>query len=194
MQDLRGQRVVVGPAGAGFEYFLRPLLLAHGLAYADFSPLNNTQAGAVDMLADGSAVAAFLGGAVPTASITQATAARDMHFIAFEPTAVEQLTAQYPFFDTATIPGGTYRGQDDAFAGLNVGSMHLITSQQADEDFIYQVTRTIYEHRERVAEKHPAGRAIRPEVILRDTGTPFHPGAIRYYRENGLWPQAPPAD
>ena len=68
MADLKGNRVVVGPAGAGFEYFLRPLLGAHGLTYEDFSPLNNTQAGAVDMLADGSAAAAFLGGAVPTAS------------------------------------------------------------------------------------------------------------------------------
>ena len=50
--DLRGKRVVVGPAGAGFEYFLRPLLNAHGLTYDDFTPLHNTQTGAVDMLAD----------------------------------------------------------------------------------------------------------------------------------------------
>ena len=81
--DLRGKRVVVGPAGAGFEYFLAPILEAHGVTYEDFSPLHNTQAGAVDMLADGSAAAAFLGGAVPTASITQASASQDIRFIPF---------------------------------------------------------------------------------------------------------------
>jgi len=192
MADLRGRRVVVGPAGAGFEYFLKPLLAAHGLTYDDFSPVYNTQAAAVDMLADGSAAVAFLGGAIPTASITQATASRDTLFIPFAPDAVTKLTTDYPFFDTATIPAGTYRGQEADFAGLNVGSMHLITSQAADEELIYQITRTIYENRERVVEKHPAGRAINAKIIVRDTGTPFHPGAIRYYREIGIWPEMEP--
>ena len=35
--DLRGKRVVVGPAGAGFEYFIRPILVAHGLTYMTIS-------------------------------------------------------------------------------------------------------------------------------------------------------------
>ncbi len=30
--DLRGRRVLIGPAGAGFEYFVRPMLEAHGVA------------------------------------------------------------------------------------------------------------------------------------------------------------------
>ena len=51
--DLKGKRVVVGPAGAGFEYFVKPLLAAHGVTYEDFTPLNATQTAAVDMLADG---------------------------------------------------------------------------------------------------------------------------------------------
>ena len=66
IQDFAGKRIVVGPAGAGFEYFLKPILAAHGVTYEDFTPLNSTYIGAVDLLADGSAAAAFIGGAVPT--------------------------------------------------------------------------------------------------------------------------------
>jgi hypothetical protein len=187
--DLRGKRVVVGPAGAGFEFFVRPLLAAHGVTYDDFTPLNNTQSGAVDMLADGSAAAAFLGGAVPTASITQMSTSQDVVFIPFDEQARTTLVEDFPFFQPATIPADTYRGQNQAYHGLNVGSMHLVTSSDADEELIYQVTKTIYEHRDEVVQKHAAGRAINAEVVVRDTGTRFHPGAVRYYREIGIWPE-----
>ncbi len=188
LSDLAGRRVVVGPAGAAFEYFLRPILGAHGVTYDDFTPLYATQAGAVDLLADGSADAAFLGGAVPTASITQATTTQDVRFVPFEDEAKERLINDYPFFARATVPAGTYPGKEEEYLGINVGSMHLITFASVDEELVYQATRTLWEQRERVVEKHAAGRAIRAANIVRDTGTPFHPGAERFYREIGIWP------
>jgi TRAP transporter TAXI family solute receptor len=187
LADLSGRRVTVGPAGAGFEYFIAPLLEAHGVTYEDFSPLNATQQAAVDMLTDGSADAAFLGGAVPTASITQAAASMDISFLPFGDTEKQQLTGDFVFFAPATIPAGTYRNQTEAFDGLDVGSMHLITSADASDDLVYNVTKLLYENRERVVEKHAAGRAINPNNVVRDTGTEFHPGAIRFYREIGIW-------
>ena len=188
MGDLKGKRVVVGPAGAGFEYFLAPILEAHGVTYEDFSPLHNTQAGAVDMLADGSAAAAFLGGAVPTASITQASASQNIYFIPFGETEKEGLFRDYPFFNAASIPPETYRGQTGTFEGMNVGSMHLVTPAALDEETVYRFTKILYENRADVVRKHPAGKAIHPANVIRDTGTPFHPGAVRYYREIGIWP------
>ena len=189
LDDLRGRRVGVGPAGAGFEYFVGPLLAAHGITYDDFRPLNATQAGAVDLIADGSAAAVFVGGAVPTASITQASASQDIRFIPFDEDARQRLIEEYLFFRPATIPAGTYRGQTEPFEGLDVGSMHLIASASASEDLVYDVTKTLYEHRESVVAKHPAGRAINPNNVVRDTGTEFHSGAIRYYQEIGVWPR-----
>jgi len=188
--DLAGRRVSVGPAGAGFEFFLGPILAAHGVTYDDFTALNATQAGAVDLLADGSADAVFLGGAVPTASITQAATSQEIAFVPFDESAMTELLADYPFFDPATIPAGTYRGQDEDFHGLNVGSMHLVASASADAELIYEVAKTLYENREQVVAKHPAGRAIQPAIVVRDTGTPFHPGARRYFEEIGIWPAA----
>ena len=189
LDDLRGRRVTVGPAGAGFEYFIRPLLAAHGLTYDDFLPLNATQQAAVDMLADGSADAGFLGGAVPTASITQAAASMDITFLAFGDAEKQELIDEFLFFRAATIPAETYRGQREPFEGLDVGSMHLVTAASAPEELVYSVTKLLYDNRERVVEKHAAGRAINPTNVVRDTGTAFHPGAIRFYREIGIWPE-----
>lgn len=188
ISELKGKRVVIGPAGAGFESFVGPILEAHGVGLDDLTPLNATQAGAVDMLADGSAAAVFIGGAVPTASISQASASQDLVFLPFEAEAKKRLIRDYEFFHSATIPAGTYRGQDEDFDGLDVGSMHLITAADKDEDLVYRMTKALYENRDQVTEKHPAGKAINPTNVVRGTGTDFHPGAIRYFEEIGIWP------
>ena len=192
ISDLAGNRVVVGVAGAGFEHFIRPIVEAHGVTYEDFIPLYNTQAGAVDMLSDDSAAAAFLGGAIPTASIVQATAGMESLLVPLDPEIRSQLAEQYPFYREAVIPAGTYRGQDEDYLGLDVGSMHVITRADADEEIIYQVTRALWERRASVVEKHPAGRAINENNASRNTGVPFHPGAVRFYREVGIWPDSSP--
>jgi TRAP-type uncharacterized transport system substrate-binding protein len=66
--------------------------------------------------------------------------------------------------------------------------MHLITRASLDDETVYAFTKLLYSNRSEVVKKHPAGRAINPKNIIRDTGTPFHPGAIKYFKEIGIWP------
>jgi TRAP transporter TAXI family solute receptor len=110
--------------------------------------------------------------------------------VPFDDDARRRLIDKYPFFHAATIPTGTYKGLDQDFLGLNVGSMHMITSADQNEELVYQLTKTIWENREEIAVKHPAGKAINEQNAARRTGTDYHPGAIRFYEEAGIWPQA----
>ncbi len=193
ISDLKGKRVICGPAGAGFEMFIDPIIQAHGISFDDFTKLNDTQSGAVDKLADGNADAAFLGGAVPTGAIVQACSSMDIHFIPFDPQVREQLIAEYPFFQGVTIPQDKYADLSEDYQGLNVGSMHLITSASQPEELIYQITKTIWEHRGEIA--HPAAKFINEDNAARFTGTEFHAGAEKFYREAGIWPEGDaPAD
>jgi len=184
--DLKGKRVVLGPAGAGFDYFLKPLFEVHGLSYDDMTVLNGNYFTASDMIADGKADAAFMGGAIPIPAVTQLCSTQDVVFIKFDDDAAEKLT-KYPFYFTVPIKADTYSDLDEDLTGLNVGNMQLLTHENVSEDVVYNFTKILYQNRDEVAQKHPAGKALNPQNAVRNTGVPFHPGAVKFYKEEGIW-------
>jgi TRAP transporter TAXI family solute receptor len=199
LADLKDKRITVGPAGAGFEMFLGPLLTAHGVNYGTgdpaFTPMNETYSAAVQLLGDDNADAAFMGGAVPTPAVTQACTSYDISFIPYDESVRQELIKEYEFYQPVTIPAKnkdgkpTYKGLESDFQALNVGSMQLITNADVDEELVYQLTKTIWENRKEIAKQHRAANAINEQNAARYTGTEFHPGAIRFYKEIGIWPE-----
>lgn len=186
--DLKGKRVVLGPAGAGFDYFLKPLFEAHGLSYDDMTVLNGSYFVAGDMIADGKADAAFMGGAIPIPAVTQLCSTQDVVFVKLDDDAPSKLS-KYPFYFPVPVKADAYSDLNEDLTGLNVGNMQLITHENISEDVIYEFTKILYQHRAEVAEKHPAGKALSPANAIRNTGVPFHPGAIKFYKEEGIWPE-----
>ncbi len=187
INDLKGKRVVLGPAGAGFDYFLKPLLEAHGVSYADLTVLNGNYFTASDMIADGKADAAFMGGAVPIPAVTKLCSSQDVVFIKLADDAAQKLK-DYPFYFPVPVKAAAYSDLEEDLTGINVGNMHLITHANVDQDVVYNLTKLMYLNRDQVAEKHPAGKALNPKNAIRDTGIPFHDGAIKFYKEIGIWP------
>lgn len=188
--DLKGKRVFLGPEGAGFEYFVNPILEAHGLTIADLTPRYGSQQSAVDLLGDGAVDAAMIGGGVPNPALAQMAQANPIRLVPYDEDAKAKLINDYPFFEPASIPAGTYSGIDEEYKGLNVGSAHLITQASIDEQLVYDFVKKVYENREQIAGRHRAAKDITPENVAKANGTEFHPGAIRYYQEIGIWPAA----
>lgn len=188
--DLKGKRVYIGPEGAGFEYFINPILAAHGLTLSDLDVRYGSQQNAVEMLGDGAVAAAMVGGGTPNPSISQMAQANPIRFVPFDDAAKAKLIQDYSFFEAATIPAGTYSGVDEAFEGLNVGSAHLITHASVDDETVYQFTKLVWENREKIAQRHRSASNIKPATAAVGNGTDFHPGAEKYYREIGIWPNA----
>ncbi|HMO14647.1 MAG TPA: TAXI family TRAP transporter solute-binding subunit [Pirellulaceae bacterium] len=197
LSDLKGKRVAVGPAGAGFEAFLGPILTAHGVEYtADstaFTAVPADYSVAVQLLGDGDIDAAFIGGAIPTPAVVQAATTMNIRFINFDETIRRKLIEEYEFFQDAVIPARNaegqpiYKGLDSEYPTMNVGSMQLITHADVSEALIYEITKIIWENRQAIAAQHPAGRSINESNVAKFVGTEFHPGAIRFYKEIGIW-------
>jgi len=189
VSELKGKTVFVGPEGAGFEFFVKPILAAHGLTLNDINARYGSQQSAVDLLGDGAVAAAMIGGGTPNPALSQMAQANSIRLIPYDDQAKEQLRSQYSFFEDAVIPGGTYNGIDADFKGLNVGSAHLITHKSVDEQMVYDFVKLVYEQRAGIAARHRAAMNIRPETAAGANGTEYHPGAERYFREAGIWPK-----
>lgn len=182
----KGKRIVVGPAGAGFEYFLKPILKEHGVSYDDFTVLNNNYSGAADMLKNGDADVAFIGGAVPMPAIKAASSTHKLAFVPFAPDAVQRLKANYPFFRPMKIAADKYSFLSEDFQAISCGEMQLITASSVPAETIETFTKALWEQRAEVVKGHPAGKFIRAGNVSRDVGTPLHPGAKAFYESAGL--------
>lgn len=65
----------------------------------------------------------------------------------------------------------------------------LVCMDFANEDVVYAAAKALYEHYDELAVIHPQLKAsFKPEMSVRKTfPVPFHPGAIKFYKEVGIW-------
>ena len=98
----------------------------------------------------------------------------------------DEITSFSPFLAEADIPSGTYSGLGFAPA-VAVGTQFII-SADADEELVYELTKSLWHERTRelLESSHPQARQISSEHALERLAIPLHPGAQRYYREQGI--------
>lgn len=83
------------------------------------------------------------------------------------------------------IPAGTYKGQDEAVSTFGVAQV-IITDKDADEEMIYQFTKSFWEGLDGLQEANSSFKGMTPELGAKMYGVPMHPGAERYFKEAGV--------
>ena len=54
------------------------------------------------------------------------------------------------------------------------------------DDLVYVVTKEVFDNLEKFKSLHAAYDFLTPEGMLEGLSAPIHPGAMKYYKENGL--------
>ena len=75
----------------------------------------------------------------------------------------------------------------DRPAGVAQTKYTLWAGKQVSDDVAYTVAKTLYEHPEQLAAATPHFTLFDPQEMAEKAGVEFHPGAIRFYKDVGVW-------
>ena len=184
--DLKGKRVNIGNPGSGQRGTMEVLMEAKGWTTDDFALATELKAAEQSAaLCDNQIDAMVYTVGHPSGSIQEATTACDSVLVEVSGDAVQKLVDDNPFYRTATIPGGMYRGNDEDVTTFGVGAT-FVTSADVSEDAVYAVVSSVFENFEDFKGLHPAFANLKPEeMISAGLSAPLHPGAAKYYKEKG---------
>ncbi|RED18305.1 TAXI family TRAP transporter solute-binding subunit [Pontivivens insulae] len=185
--DLRGKRVNLGNPGSGQRGTAEVLLDAYGWAATDFAlaaELTGDEQGPA--LCAGELDAIFFVAGHPNNSIHEGTAFCDSQLVPVQGPEVAALIAANPFYTDAIVPRGYYASGNQIDTPSFGVRATFVTSATQPDDVVYEIVRTVFENFDAFRYAHPAFELLDPQSMATDgLSAPLHPGAARYYREQG---------
>jgi TRAP transporter TAXI family solute receptor len=184
--DLKGKVICPGPKGHTGELLAQQVLQVYGLSYKDMAKIHHVQySDSVSLIKDGHAQAYILGTTIPGSSIIDLAADRKVRLLSLSDDKIKALQKLNAGYLKRIIPKGTYPGVNYDVATVGYFT-HLIISAKLPEDLVYKITKTLAEGLPRFAEVIKDMKGVTPKDLALNIGVPFHPGALKYYKEKGL--------
>jgi TRAP transporter TAXI family solute receptor len=116
------------------------------------------------------------------ASIRDLASSVDIVVVEVPQDVIQKIGAPYL---SATIPAGTYTGQDKDVQTAAVGN-YLVTRADISDDLAYGMTKAIFDHLDRLVAAHAAAKGITLENAAKNPPVPLHPGAEKYFKEKNV--------
>ncbi|MBU1208433.1 MAG: TAXI family TRAP transporter solute-binding subunit [Proteobacteria bacterium] len=183
--DLKGKVISPGPKGFTGEFASRQVLEVYGLTYKDMSKVQHVGYNdTVALMKDGHVDAFLLCTTVPASAIMDLASTRQIRLLSMPDDkikAVQKLNAGYV---RRFIAKGTYQGVDYDVHGFGFFT-HLIVSSKLPDDLVYKMTKTMVTNIPRFGNVVKSMKGLTAEDLAVDIGVPFHPGALKYFKEIG---------
>ncbi|MDD3311909.1 TAXI family TRAP transporter solute-binding subunit [Pseudodesulfovibrio sp.] len=187
VRDLTGRSVAVGNPGSGAalaaERFLRHLGLWDKMKIRH---LGYSQA--AQDFADKRIDAFWVLVGYPNSAVIEAASMTPIRLLDLHAEAkASGFYGQYPFYVEVEIPGGSYAGQADPVDTFQDAALWC-AGASLDEGVVYDSLKAIYAGAgiKALAQAHKAARDMSVKGGLRSVSIPLHPGAVRFWREQGL--------
>ncbi len=182
-QDMAGKRVGVGPAGGtSATYWTRFFENAEG--YDGVTISNAGGSDTAGQLKDGLIDAFVYAAGLPTGAYAQLAVENDVRFISMDDETLATMKEIVPAMADFTIPANTYEDQPDDLQTVSLWNF-AIAHQDMPESLAYEITKLAMENPDRMVSVHAAAKETLAENVLKNQVIPFHPGAVKWFEENG---------
>lgn len=186
-RDLLGKAIATGPVGSGAESVVTRAIAAMELTDDDFARVQRAapQQGFAS-LAAGQVDAVVWGTAHPSGLVLENQSTQNLRFVPFEQDDLVAISAAIPGFVPGQLRPGTYKNQDDGIAWI-AGSTNSWVAADVPEALVYEIAKALWENREKLAKAHSSQQFLSEDMVrAQATLVPFHPGARRYFVEQGI--------
>jgi TRAP transporter TAXI family solute receptor len=174
--------VGAGPrAGTGGTYvpeILKALGLSARLGYGSWDEETKE-------LLSGRYNALALTGGIPFPAAKELEAKEPLTFLSLSDAETDSIRKAIPELTPSIIPAKTYSSLDKDFATIGVYNFAIGRSDLPD-DLVYKLVKIVYQNQSRLVRSTESANETDPRNVVKNTFLPFHPGAVRYYREIGI--------
>jgi hypothetical protein len=158
-----------------------------------FSPTSDFQIASIDYGSNASAIqngsidGMNIPGGPPVSAVAEAykSLGKDLTVLNFTDEQLNAVNGGYDLWRRFIIAAGTYPGQDREIATIAQPNF-LAVRHDVDEEAVYLIVKTIYANLPFLHIIHSASEAMSLDKAIAGLPVPLHPGAARYYREQGI--------
>jgi hypothetical protein len=183
--DLKGKKVGVGAPGSGTEANFRQLLDAYGMKKEDVNFQFLSFSESAEAYKDKHIEAFIVTAGIPNAGIMDVATQNEIRILNIPADVAAKLTQKYPFLAAVKVPANTYKGQTAEVSTVAVNAV-LIAGSSLKEAMVYNLTKALFENQAELASAHAKGKELNLQYAVKGVSIPFHPGAVKYYKEKGL--------
>lgn len=186
VKDLEGRDFVPGATGSGTEKVSRLILDAYGLSIDDVNASFVGFGEATELMRNKQIDAAIISSGIPASAVTEALSTADGKLLDIDEEQRDKLVEENSFYIKSEIPAGTYDGQEEAVKTTSLQNI-LVTDASMPDDVAYDLVKSFWENQEQMEGSHGVFDEFDVENVMLGTGeVPFHPGAKKYYEEQGV--------
>ena len=195
LKDIRGKRVFLGPPGGGAWNAAREWVeVTTGLKpNEDYDNVKGSWSSAFQGFQDRQFDVYVAGGIAPFPQVEQLALTSKLHLLGltkaeFEANEEARKSTSKPGREVGIIPVGTYgKGVDNTEDVYTLGSVVGVTvNKSMDADTAYKLTQLFWEEAKKHSETHPWLKNLSKQYAVQNGGMKLHPGAIKYYQEQGV--------
>jgi len=183
--DMKDRTIAVQPKGNTAEAITQHILRSVGMGYDSVKvSFVNSYTDAASMLKDGHAQVFTLGTTIPASSVMDVAAGRDIQLVPVNDEIVGAMKKINAGYTKGVIKAGTYPKQDKDVDAI-VYSAHLVVACALPAEQVYTMLKTMVANLPDLVAINKGMDGLTPKAMAVDIGVPFHPGALKYYKEVG---------